>query len=98
MLHGVSTTALRNIATVFGHLLNGCWRTSQPKLSRNQDPFRYTFGTGFSFTNTVKCSHMDWLVILLIILAVGQVATIYLFWKRGQVEPAPPLPPDTSGF
>ena len=41
---------------------------------------------------------MDWLVILLIILAVGQVATIYLFWKRGQVEPAPPLPPDTSGF
>src|SRR3990167_5107544 len=41
---------------------------------------------------------MDWLVILLIILAVGQVGTIYLFWKRGQVEPAPPLPPDTSGF
>jgi len=41
---------------------------------------------------------MDWLVILLIILAVGQVGTIYLFWKRGQVEPAPPVPPDTSGF
>ena len=41
---------------------------------------------------------MDWLVILLIVLAVGQVATIYLFWKRGQTENVPLPPPDTSGF
>ena len=31
---------------------------------------------------------MDWLIILLIILAVGQVATIYIFWKRGSFDGA----------
>ncbi len=43
-------------------------------------------------------TYMDWLVILLVVLAVGQVGTIYVFLKRGQAEPAPLPPPDTSGF
>ena len=41
---------------------------------------------------------MDWLVILLIVLVVGQVATVYVFWKRGQGEPLPPAPVDTTPF
>lgn len=38
---------------------------------------------------------MDWLVVLLIVLAVGQIGTIYLFWKRGQDTQAPQ---DTQGL
>lgn len=32
---------------------------------------------------------MDWLIILLIVLVVGNVATVYLLYKRGQVSGAP---------
>src|SRR3989338_1535921 len=38
---------------------------------------------------------MDWLVIILIVLAVGQIGTIYLFWRRGQDAQAPQ---DTQGL
>ncbi len=38
---------------------------------------------------------MDWLVVLLIVLAVGQIGTIYLFWRRGQDAQAPQ---DTQGL
>ncbi|MDO8548251.1 MAG: DNA recombination protein RmuC [bacterium] len=41
---------------------------------------------------------MDWLVILLVVLVVGQIATVYLFWRRGQEAPPPPVPLDTSPF
>ncbi len=41
---------------------------------------------------------MDWLVIILIVLVVGQVATVYVFWMRGQAEPLPPTPVDTTPF
>ena len=38
---------------------------------------------------------MDWLVLILIVLVVGQVATVYVFWKRGQDAQAPQ---DTQGL
>ena len=38
---------------------------------------------------------MGWLVILLIVLVVGQVAMVYVFWKRGQDAQAPQ---DTQGL
>ena len=38
---------------------------------------------------------MDWLVIILIVLVVGQVATVYVFWRRGQDAQAPQ---DTQGL
>lgn len=41
---------------------------------------------------------MDWLVILLILLVVGNAATIYLLWQRAKKDDVPPVPPDTSGF
>lgn len=41
---------------------------------------------------------MDWLVILLLVLVVGQVATVYVLWTRGREAPPPPVPLDTSPF
>jgi DNA recombination protein RmuC len=41
---------------------------------------------------------MDWLIILLIVVVLGNVATIYLLWQRSQKDALPPAPPDTSGF
>ncbi len=41
---------------------------------------------------------MDLLVVLLIVLVLGQVATVYVFWMRGQAEPLPPTPVDTTPF
>lgn len=41
---------------------------------------------------------MDPLIILLIVLVVGNAATIYLLWRRGQESQMPPAPLDTSPF
>lgn len=41
---------------------------------------------------------MDWLVILLLVLVVGQIGTIYVLWKRGQETAPPPPPLDTTPF
>ncbi|OGC86825.1 hypothetical protein A3D70_02560 [Candidatus Adlerbacteria bacterium RIFCSPHIGHO2_02_FULL_54_18] len=41
---------------------------------------------------------MDWLVILLVVVVLGNATTIYLLWQRSQKDGLPPLPPDTSGF
>jgi len=41
---------------------------------------------------------MDWLIILLAVLVVGQVGTIYVLWRRSQEPSAPPAPLDTTPF
>ena len=41
---------------------------------------------------------MDWLVILLVVIVAGNLATIYMLWQRSQKDNQPPPPIDTSPF
>jgi hypothetical protein len=41
---------------------------------------------------------MDWLIILLAVLVAGNMAMVFVLWRKGQEPPAPLPPPDTSSF
>ena len=41
---------------------------------------------------------MDWFIVLLIFLVLGNMGMVFLLWRKSTEPPAPPPPPDMQGF